>query len=139
MANKFVHIELNTDDPKKAKAFYKKLFSWKLSDMKMGPGMTYTMVDTGSKETGGGIFQKPMPDAPTAWLPYVEVKDVPESITKARKLGARILVDYAPIPGMGSYGVFIDPTGAPLGLWSKKQAKSKRKLLAPPKPRCRRP
>ena len=75
MANPFVHVELHTGDPAKAKAFYSKLFGWKLKDMPMGPGMTYTMLDSG-KPPGGGMQQKPMPDAPTLWLPYVEVADV---------------------------------------------------------------
>ena len=33
MANPFVHIELNTSDPEKAKSFYGSLFDWKLADM----------------------------------------------------------------------------------------------------------
>jgi len=127
MRNNFVHIELNTDDVTKAKGFYKKLFAWKLSDMKMGPGQKYTMVETGSKETGGGMLKKPMADAPTAWLPYVEVEDVQKTTQKAAKLGAKVVVPYAPIAGMGSFGIFIDPTGAVLGVWSKKQAKAPRK------------
>ncbi len=127
MKNKFVHIELNTDNLKKAKGFYKKLFSWKVKDQKMGPGMVYSMLDTGSKETGAGMQNKPMPEAPTAWLPYVEVADVKETTQKAAKLGARVVVPYAPIPGMGSFGVFVDPTGAALGVWSKKAAKAPRR------------
>jgi len=39
MANPFVHVELNATDPEKAKAFYGKLFAWKLEDMQRGSGM----------------------------------------------------------------------------------------------------
>ena len=35
MANPFVHVELNTTDPGKARAFYTALFDWKLQDMPM--------------------------------------------------------------------------------------------------------
>ena len=48
MANPFVHVELHTNDLAKAKAFYSKLFGWKLQDMPMpGPagGGTYTRLD----------------------------------------------------------------------------------------------
>ena len=38
MVNAFVHVELSTTDPAKAKAFYGKLFSWKVEDVPMGPG-----------------------------------------------------------------------------------------------------
>ncbi len=54
MANPFVHVELNTTDPAKAKAFYGSLFSWKMEDVPMGPGAMYTMVQPG-EGTGGGI------------------------------------------------------------------------------------
>ncbi len=40
MANGFVHIELNTTDPKAAKSFYGRLFNWQLEDMDMGGGAT---------------------------------------------------------------------------------------------------
>jgi predicted enzyme related to lactoylglutathione lyase len=119
MANNFAHIELNTDDAAAAKAFYKKVFDWKLKDMPMGPGMTYTMIDTGSRQTGGGLQKKPMPEAPTAWLPYVEVASVKRTIAKAKNLGAKVVVEYQPIPDMGAFGIFIDPTGAALGVWEK--------------------
>jgi len=37
MANPFVHVELNTTDPTKAKTFYGSLFNWKMEDVPMGP------------------------------------------------------------------------------------------------------
>jgi catechol 2,3-dioxygenase-like lactoylglutathione lyase family enzyme len=82
MANPFVHIELNTGDTAKAKKFYKSLFGWKLQDMPMGPGMTYTMIDVG-EGVGGGITKKPMPKAPTMWLSYVQVDSVKKTMAKA--------------------------------------------------------
>ena len=47
MGNPFVHIELTTSDVGRAKSFYKSLFDWKLKDVPMGGGQTYTMVDVG--------------------------------------------------------------------------------------------
>jgi predicted enzyme related to lactoylglutathione lyase len=125
MANPFVHIELNTDDAAKAKKFYKSVFAWKYSDMLMGPGTNYTMIDVG-KGTGGAIQRKPMPQAPTAWLPYVEVEDVRKTIARAKKAGAQIMVEHMEVPGMGSLGIFVDPTGAGLGVWQPAAKTSKR-------------
>jgi predicted enzyme related to lactoylglutathione lyase len=123
MPNPFAHIELNTDDVARAKTFYKSLFKWKLGAM----GPDYTMVDVG-KGTGGGMQKKAVSGSPTLWLPYVEVDDVTATIDKARKLGADIQLDYMDIGEMGAIGVFIDPTGAPLGVWSL----AKRKAAKPP-------
>lgn len=116
MGNAFVHVELNTDDVGQAKDFYKKLFKWKLQDMNMGPGMTYTMIQPG-EGTGGGMQRTPMPNVPPQWLPYVQVDDVASSIDKARKLGAQILVDKIDVPETGSIGIFLDPACAALGVW----------------------
>ena len=122
MPNAFAHIELNTDDVQKAKKFYKTLFNWKISDI---PGMNYSMIDVGGG-TGGGIQQKPMPEAPTSWLPYVQVDDVKKTIAKAQKAGAAIALDYVDIGEMGAIGVFIDPAGAALGVWQLGQAAAKK-------------
>ncbi len=120
MANAFVHVELNTTDVNRAKAFYGKLFDWKLEDMPMGPAGTYTMIGVG-EGTGGGIMQHPVPGAPSAWLAYVLVDDIKAATEKARTLGAKIMQDSIEIPNAGSFSIIADPTGAVLGLWQAKR------------------
>lgn len=117
MANPFVHVELTTSDLGQAKKFYRTLFGWKLDDMPMPGGMTYTLIDAGSGNVGGGMQAKPMPNAPTTWLSYVLVDDVKKSIATARKHGASIVVDYQEVMDRGAFGIFVDPAGAMLGLW----------------------
>src|SRR6202165_114998 len=89
MANPFVHVELNTTDVPKAKAFYGTLFGWKLEDMPM-PSGTYTMINVG-EGTGGGIMQHQMPGAPSSWLAYVLVDDIAAATEKAKSLGATVI------------------------------------------------
>ena len=116
MPNPFAHIELSTDDVKKAKKFYQAVFAWKLSDM---PAMAYTMIDVGGG-VGGGMQKKPMPEAPTAWLPYVQVEDVKATMAKAIKGGGSAVLPFQEIGEMGAIGIFVDPAGAMLGLWESK-------------------
>jgi len=118
VANPFVHVELNTTDVGKAKDFYSKLFDWKLEDVPM-PGMTYTMIQVG-EGTGGGMLKNPMPGAPSAWLAYVQVDDVPAATQKAKSLGATIVKEVTEIPEVGWFSIFADPTGAALALWKPK-------------------
>jgi predicted enzyme related to lactoylglutathione lyase len=116
MGNPFVHVELNTTDVQKAKAFYGKLFDWKLEDTPMGGGSSYTMIEVG-QGTGGGMMKHPVPGAPSAWLAYVAVDDVAAATQKAKSLGATIMKDVTEIPGVGWFSVITDPTGATLALW----------------------
>ena len=50
MANPFVHVELNTPDPEKSKAFYAALFQWQLEDVPNSavPSGVYTVVKVGT-------------------------------------------------------------------------------------------
>ena len=122
MANPFVHVELNTSDVAKAKAFYGALFNWKLEDVPMGEG-SYTMIDVGDG-TGGGMMKSPMPDNPSAWLAYVDVDDVTDATEKAKSLGATICKEVTEIPGYGSFSIIADPTGAVLALWTSSSRRS---------------
>ena len=123
MPNPFAHIELTTADLGKAKKFYKKLFDWKLNTLGAEMG-NYTLIDTGDKVAGGGMTAPMMPGQPTAWMPYALVDSVKKTIGKAEKNGAKILLAYQPIPGNGAIGVFLDPTGAPFGIWEKEPKKA---------------
>jgi len=120
MPNPFVHVELNSTDVPKAKAFYGALFSWELEDVQMGP-LAYTMCKPGAG-TGGGIMQQLMPGVPSFWLAYVEVDDIAAATAKAKSLGAKVMKDVTEVPGAGWLSIITDPTGAALGLWKSKQA-----------------
>src|SRR5215472_10329898 len=96
MANPFVHVELGTTDIAKAKSFYQSLFSWKLEDVDMGGGMSYTMIGVG-EGTGGGMMKQPVPGAPSAWLAYVLVDDIAKATAKAKSLGATIMRDVTEV------------------------------------------
>jgi predicted enzyme related to lactoylglutathione lyase len=115
MANPFVHMELNTPDLAKAKEFYGQLCGWSFNDTQSPAGIYSLFKPTDGP--GGGIFS--MPGAPTAWLPYIGVEDIDAATDKAIALGATLL-HRADVPGMGSFSVFTDPTGANIALWQQK-------------------
>jgi predicted enzyme related to lactoylglutathione lyase len=120
MANPFVHVELNTPDPVKAKSFYAELFDWQLEDVPNPavPTGIYTMIKVG-EGTGGGIM-KNIPDGPSGWLAYVEVDDIHAATKKAKSLGGEVMKDTTEVIGMGWLSFIRDPTGAVLGLWQSK-------------------
>jgi predicted enzyme related to lactoylglutathione lyase len=121
MANPFVHVELQTNDPVSARKFYTSLFDWKLQDVPM-PGGTYTMIDVGGG-TGGGMMRNPIPGAPSHWLAYVGVDDINAATKKAKELGAMVVMDVTEVGEFGWMSVISDPTGATLAMWKPKNAK----------------
>jgi predicted enzyme related to lactoylglutathione lyase len=121
MANPFVHVELQTNDPVSARKFYTSLFDWKLQDVPM-PGGTYTMIDVGGG-TGGGMMRNPVPGAPSHWLAYVGVDDINAATKKAKELGAMVVMDVTEVGEVGWMSVISDPTGATLAMWKPKNAK----------------
>jgi uncharacterized protein len=118
MANPFVHVELNTNDTAKAKAFYSKMFDWKMEDIPMDWG-TYTMIGVGDG-TGGGLMKNPIPNAPSFWLSYVLVDDIEAATKKAKSLGATVCKEVTEVMDMGWLSIISDPTGAMLGFWKAK-------------------
>ena len=122
MANPFVHVELHTSDLKRAREFYGKLFDWKLEDMPMPGGGSYTMIQAG-EGTGGGMTINQAPGVPPHWLAYVGVDDVRASTKKAKDLGAKVVVDVMEVGEYGTMSVITDPTGATLAMWQPKNPK----------------
>jgi uncharacterized protein len=119
MPNPFVHVELATTDLGKAREFYQNLFDWKLEDMPMEDGAMYTLVEVGDNDygVGGGMMKAPMPGMPSNWMAYVSVDDLEAATAKAKSLGGNVIRGITPVPGMGSFSIISDPTGAILGLW----------------------
>jgi predicted enzyme related to lactoylglutathione lyase len=85
------------------------------------PEGTYSLIKPG-EGTGGGMMKNPIPNAPSSWVPYVEVADVDAAATKAKSLGAKVCKDKTEVMGRGWFVIVQDPTGELLGLWQSKKA-----------------
>lgn len=115
--NPFIHVELNSPDPDKAKAFYRNMFEWQLEELPNSPVSdgSYTVIKVG-EGTGGGIM-KQVANGPVGWIPYVLVDDLRAATDKANSLGGKIVKDVTEAPDMGWFSIIQDPTGSVLGLW----------------------
>jgi uncharacterized protein len=131
MLNPFAHLELSTDNVQAARDFYGKVFRWKFQQL--GPEMgNYVMIDLGSKTgAGGGMTGKMMPEQPTGWLPYVQVDSVMTTMAKAEAGGAKVMVPYQAIGEMGAIGIFVDPTGAAMGVWESAKRPAPKRQVKP--------
>lgn len=116
MANPFVHLELNTPDVAKAKAFYGGMFGWNFQDNHMGQAGVYSTFKPDSGP-GGGMAALP---GPHGWRAYVGVDDIKSATEKARSLGASVTLDSQEIPNVGWMSVLTDPTGCEIALFQPK-------------------
>ncbi len=119
MANPFVHVELHANDVERAKAFYGRLFGWKLDDVPMPGGASYTMINVG-EGTGGGLMKNPAPGTPSHWMAYVGVEDIKAATKAARDLGASVVQEVTEVGQFGWMSVITDPIGATIALWQGK-------------------
>lgn len=102
-------IQHSGPDGKDARSFYKKVMGWKLDEMPMKDGSSYTAITVGDKPIGGF---SPMPEDAGAWTIYVTVDDVDACIARASREGATILTQPMDAPGIGRLATLVDPQGA---------------------------
>lgn len=110
-----VHVEIPALNVEAAGNFYQQLFGWKISPM---PDMKYTMWEAGNGDEYGGFPEVSVDNPAGQVLVYIASDDIEADLKKAEKLGAVILHGKTEIPGTGWFGIFKDPTGNVLGLYT---------------------
>jgi predicted enzyme related to lactoylglutathione lyase len=108
------HFDIPAREPEKTAEFYKKIFEWKI-DTTSFPG--YHAIET-SKPPGGGI-EKRDPFTPGI-LVYIQVDDIPSVLEKIKASGGQVIKGKTEIPNIGYFGIFNDPDGNIIGLYSEK-------------------
>ena len=109
-----VWFEIPADKPERAKAFYGKLFGWKINPF---PGMPdYQHIDTGGPDASpdGGLMKRMHPAQ--AITNYVHVPSVTGFTAKVKKLGGSICQPKAAVPGMGYFAICQDTEGNTFGI-----------------------
>jgi len=104
-------LELHTDDPAAARAFYQSVFGWTFQDLPMGDHIYGVASFGGETDTFGGITPQPLGEG-NAWHPYFEVTDADATVAKAVDLGATVVRPAESVPGIGRIASLQDPHGA---------------------------
>ena len=118
MNRSIVHIEIPSAKLDQSGKFYADLFGWKVTSM---PEQNYALWDAG--EGPGGGFN-PLGDEVHVGevLIYVSSDDIDADLKRAASLGATVLREKTEIPGFGWFGLFKDPTGNQIGLYTATQS-----------------
>jgi predicted enzyme related to lactoylglutathione lyase len=112
----FCWNELGTKDLDAAKRFYTELLGWELKESNAA-GMAYNEIYVAGRPIGGLYQMGPeYGDAPSHWMPYVQVDDVEASARRVEELGGKVCVPPTDIPNTGRFCVVTDPTGATISL-----------------------
>jgi len=109
----FLWMELLSDDPAAAAAFYQALAGYEVEEVEIGGG-AYRVLRSGVERAG--ILKNPIKGAPPVWLPYVVVEDPVAAADKVRELGGRVLLAPSPQVRQGTLALVEDPSGAVLAL-----------------------
>ena len=121
-AASLIWFEIPADNLDRAKAFYGKLFGWKINPF---PGMAspeaqnYLHIDTGGEDASpdGGLMTRMHPQQTITQ--YISVPSVTQSMAKVEKLGGKICKPRTAVPAMGFFAVCQDTEGNPFALWER--------------------
>jgi predicted enzyme related to lactoylglutathione lyase len=106
--------ELVSSDPEASGNFYSAVFGFEVAQEQMDD-LKATVFKQGD-EMFGNILPKPSPEAPDAWVIYIEVQNAQETADLAKKSGGSVIVKPMPLPPIGTVAWLADPTGAVFGI-----------------------
>jgi uncharacterized protein len=106
---RWLWVELWAEKPKDAIEFYDQWVGYRAAPVKGSQAPSYAVFFKGSAPRAG-LAEIPIRQVKPNWLPYVQVSDIDETITRAQQLGARLFArdDDA--------AILIDPLGAAIGV-----------------------
>lgn len=109
-----VHVEIPTADSKQSSDFYNQLFGWKITPV---PDMNYTLWEP-AVGPGGGFTPIGKDSKVGDVIVYVDSDDIEADLKKVEKLGGKVLVQKTEIPQTGWFGLFTDPTGNMIAVYT---------------------
>jgi uncharacterized protein len=114
--DKPVWVDLASSDPAGSRAFYSRLFGWKVEvnpDPQYGG---YGIAELDGRRVAG-IGPKMTAEAPTAWSVYIGTDDADDLARRVHAAGGTVVVDPMTVGDQGRMAVFADPAGAVISAW----------------------
>jgi predicted enzyme related to lactoylglutathione lyase len=114
---KVVWRDLETTDLASARRFYAGLIGWEFRDYH-ADGMDYAVAMQGGHPVAG-ILQRRIrkgEERPSAWLPFIAVRDVDAAVSTALQHHARIVSEPENLPLRGRQALLTDPAGVRFGI-----------------------
>jgi len=122
----WIWIQLLSRDGRKAAEFYRAVGGYEIiENTTPGKLSDYVLASEGYARATVRTIRTDDQRVRPAWLPFVRVRSVTESVAKAKQLGGKALIEPKPELLDGKVAVIADPTGAAIGIleWSEALAK----------------
>ena len=113
-----VHLEFGARDQQAPGKFYAARCGWRLN---LAEQFDYLMFEAGSGPGGAFVKAGAAQMRPDEVRVYIGTDDIDGMLRRAEELGGRILMPKSEIPGTGWMGIFTDPDGRQVGLYTDKQ------------------
>ncbi len=105
----------SSNDDAKAVEFYSALFGWDCPEGDQTMGGYRNCLLNGKMV--GGISPQMAPGVPPVWSTYINVDDAGAVADLVTANGGQVMVAPMKISEYGTMAVFVDPTGAVIGVW----------------------
>ena len=112
-------MDLTIPDGDTIRDFYKSVVGWKTMDISMGDYNDYCMLSPDDDVVRTGICHQRgvNKDLPPAWIMYVNVADLDNSLEAVRNGGGEIIGEVRKMGEKARYCIIKDPAGAYIGLF----------------------
>ena len=111
-------LDLTVEDAPGLRDFYKQVIGWGSEAVSMGDYEDYTMVaPDGARLAGVCHARGSNAGLPVAWMIYINVADLDESMSHCRELGGEVVSGPRQTPGYGRYCIIRDPAGVACALF----------------------
>ncbi len=117
----WVWVQLLSRDASKAAEFYRAIAHYDVvANTTTNRLSDYVLLSEGYARATVRNIPSGNTNVQPTWLPFVRVKNIGESVTRAKQLGGNVRVESNPELFAGKVAVIADPTGAAVGLleWS---------------------
>ena len=113
----WIWIQLLSRDARKAGDFYRTVVGYEVIENTSTNRLNdYVLVSKGFARGTVRTLTSKREDVNPTWLPYVRVKSVSETVSKAKQLGGKVLIEPKLEVFGGGIAVLADPTGAAVGI-----------------------
>jgi uncharacterized protein len=114
-------FEIHVKDFDAAIKFYGGIFNWEFKQSQ-SMNSSYWNIFTGEGSVGGGFMKKTKPEHDgSSVVIYIESDNIDETLKNVVSLGGKVHTSKTLInENAGYFGLFNDPDGNLIGLWSKK-------------------